>query len=92
MRVGLKRIELARILTEITGLSYSPNCIKQANRTQDRRKMTNYDAYYWYALPDKHGAVLSSRYTMSQIIDAYNNGKTVICDDGVISIGERLPK
>jgi hypothetical protein len=81
MKVGKIRIELAKILTEITELPYSPDSISQANRSQDERSRVNIDPYYWRAKPaSKYGAILFSTYTMRAIVEAYK------CDNKSIAI------
>ncbi len=78
MRVGQIRVELARVLTEITGVCYPPAGIEQTNRSLDKRKRVNYDAYYWNAAPSGTGAVLSSKFTMKQVVEAYKLDKNAV--------------
>jgi len=86
MKIGAKRIALAKILSDLTGLDYPASGLSQANRSQDKRKRVNYDAWYWNAQPKNEGAVLSSTYTMGQIIEAYNAGKTIAIKDNEVSV------
>jgi hypothetical protein len=75
--VGQKRIELAKILTDLTGFEYKPENIKQANGTVGNRSKTWHDAFYWSAMSTATGAVIASRYTMTEIINAKQQGREV---------------
>lgn len=75
MKIGILRIQLAKILTEITGNDYLPEGIRQTNVTLSGKCWS--DPYYFIARPPKHGMYLASSYTMREIIDAYNKGDKI---------------
>lgn len=77
MKIGKKRRQLSKILSNLSGISYPPEKIRQANCTVGARSRSWMDAFYWLALPDKVGAVLASRCTMSEIIEAHKTGQRV---------------
>lgn len=84
MRVGIIRLKLSQILTKLTDVDYPAENISQTNRAASPRKLTNIDIYYWYALPVRHspGSVLSSSYTMKDIVTAHEKGKQIIIKGG----------